>query len=134
MLANVPPEEAGRLLVQSKDPMIVKVAVGRDAGAGAKDLKADLVGQVGSTGVAEGPARVIFSVEQRGEVQEGDILVAPTTYTTWTPAFALIKGAVVDRGGALAHAAIVGREYGIPVVEAFNGQSTVTKVLCFPLW
>lgn len=125
LLAKVSPEEAGRLLMKSKDPMLLKIAVGREAGA-RPDLKADLVGQVGSTGVAEGPARVIFSVEQLEEVQQGDILVAPTTYTTWTPVFALIKGAVIDRGGALAHAAIVGREYGIPVViNVVDGSSRI---------
>ena len=53
-------------------------------------------------------------------------MVAPTTYSTWTPVFTLIKGAVIDRGGALAHAAIVGREYGIPVVvNVINGSSTI---------
>lgn len=125
LLGNVSPEEAGRMLVQSKDPMIVKVAVGRAAGA-VLDKKADLVGQCGSPGVVEGSARVIFSVEQLGEVQKGEILVAPTTYTTWTPVFALIKGAVIDRGGALAHAAIVGREYGIPVViNVIEGSSKI---------
>ena len=35
-----------------------------------------------------------------------------------------VKGVVVDRGGALSHAAIVGREYGIPVVmNIFEGTT-----------
>ena len=44
------------------------------------------------------------------------ILVSPQTNSTWTPLFGIIKGAVTDAGGTMAHAAIVGREYGIPAV------------------
>ena len=47
-------------------------------------------------------------------VKEGDILVAASTSPSWTPIFSMIKGVVVDRGASLSHAAIVGREYGIP--------------------
>jgi pyruvate,water dikinase len=50
------------------------------------------------------------------QIKAGEILVANFTYTTWTPAFAIIRAAVVDQGGTLSHAAITGREYGIPVV------------------
>ena len=50
------------------------------------------------------------------KVEEGDILVAANTGVSWTPVFNLISGAVVDMGGSLAHAAVVGREFGIPVV------------------
>ncbi|MDH5696218.1 MAG: PEP-utilizing enzyme [Dehalococcoidia bacterium] len=90
------------------------------------ELNADLYGVCGSPGFAEGPARVIMTVEQLGEVKPGDILVAPTTATTWTPVFALIKGAVIDRGGPLAHAAIVGREYGIPIIlNVFEGTKKI---------
>ncbi len=43
----------------------------------------DLSGFPGSPGVAEGPARVITSVEQLSEVQDGEILVCPTTTPSW---------------------------------------------------
>jgi phosphohistidine swiveling domain-containing protein len=60
------------------------------------------------------------------QVQEGDILVAPTTYPIWTPVFYKIKGVNVDPGASLSHAAIVGREYGIPVVmNVFEGTSKI---------
>ena len=36
----------------------------------------------------------------------------------WTPAFAKIAACVCDGGGTLSHAAIVGREYGVPTVTA----------------
>jgi phosphoenolpyruvate-protein kinase (PTS system EI component) len=38
----------------------------------------------------------------------------------------MIRGVVVDRGGSLSHAAIVGREYGIPVVmNTFEGTAKI---------
>ena len=38
----------------------------------------------------------------------------------------MIKGVVVDRGASLSHAAIVGREYGIPVVmNVFEGTNKI---------
>ncbi|NIR16073.1 MAG: hypothetical protein GWN86_19985, partial [Desulfobacterales bacterium] len=70
------------------------------------ELKADLLGISGAPGVAEGPARVLIAPEEISQIQPGEILVATFTFTTWTPAFAIIKGAVVDQGGTLSHAAI----------------------------
>jgi len=83
------------------------------AGAGAANV---LTGFAGSPGVAEGPARVIMTVEQLHEIQPGEILVAPVTSTSWTAVFDQIAGAVSDLGGIMSHAAIVSREYGLPAV------------------
>ena len=69
-----------------------------------------------SPGVVEGPARVIFTPEQIGEMQEGEILVAPLTAPSWAPIFGKIKATVTDTGGMMSHAAIVCREYGLPAV------------------
>jgi len=81
-----------------------------------EEVGATLVGAAGAPGVVEGIARVIMTDEQWDEVQPGEILVSPYTSPTWTPLFGIIKAAVTDGGGYLAHAAIVGREYGIPAV------------------
>jgi phosphoenolpyruvate synthase/pyruvate phosphate dikinase len=90
------------------------------------ELKADLYGACGSPGVAEGPARVVMTEEELHLVQEGEILVAVSTSPSWTPVFSMIKGVVVDRGASLSHAAIVGREYGIPVVmNVFEGTAKI---------
>jgi pyruvate,water dikinase len=90
-------------------------------------LKADLYGVCGAPGVAEGPARVVLTYEHLGEVKPGEILVAPTTGPSWTPVFGIIKGAVVDRGGTLSHASVVGREHGIPVaIQVFEGTKKIT--------
>jgi phosphohistidine swiveling domain-containing protein len=113
------------VLVQSMDPIALKVVVGSMPQV-RPELKADLYGVCGSPGVAEGTARVIMTEDELHLVQEGDILVAATTSPSWTPVFSIIKGVVVDRGAGLSHAAIVGREYGIPVVmNVFEGTAKI---------
>jgi pyruvate,water dikinase len=81
-------------------------------------------GIAGSPGVAEGLARVILDVEQLADVQDGEILIAPFTSTSWTPVFGRIAGAVTDAGGVMCHAAIIAREYGLPAVL---GAGSATK-------
>ena len=83
-----------------------------------------LTGFAGSPGVAEGLARVILRTEQLNEVEDGEILVAPSTSPSWTPIFGRIAAAVLDSGGMMSHAAIVAREYGLPAVV---GTGTGTK-------
>lgn len=75
-----------------------------------------LTGFAGSPGLAEGPARVITSVEELKDVQSGEILVCPITTPSWAPVFPRIKATVTDIGGMMSHAAIVCREYGLPAV------------------
>lgn len=114
-------DQAMKVLVQSNDPIALKVVVGSMPEV-RPELKADLYGTCGSPGVAEGTARVIMTEDELHLVKEGDILVAVSTSPSWTPVFSMIRGVVVDRGASLSHAAIVGREYGIPVVmNVFEG-------------
>ncbi|HMM54000.1 MAG TPA: PEP-utilizing enzyme [Candidatus Desulfobacillus sp.] len=83
-------------------------------------------GMAGSPGIVEGKARVCRSVEDVRNLQEGEILVAPTTSPSWAPAFAKIKACVTDVGGVMSHAAIVCREYGMPAVV---GTGHATKII-----
>ena len=118
-------EAVGMDLIPSGDPIIIKIVVG-ELPRVRPELKADIYGVCGSPGVAEGPARVITNYNQLDEVQNGDILVCPGTNPAWTPVFGLVKAVVSDRGGTLSHTAIVGREYGIPVlVNTFTGSSMI---------
>jgi pyruvate, water dikinase len=88
------------------------------------DAPADtLTGIAGSPSVAEGLARVILDVDQLSDVQDGEILIAQFTSTSWTPLFAKIAAAVTDAGGVMCHAAIVAREYGLPAVLG-TGRAT----------
>jgi pyruvate,water dikinase len=78
-----------------------------------------------SPGVVEGVARVIFSPDEIGLLQEGEILVAPLTAPSWAPIFGKIQATVTDTGGMMSHAAIVCREYGLPAVTG-TGFATST--------
>ena len=118
-------DQAMGVLVQSNDPIALKVVVGSMPEV-RPELKADLYGTCGSPGMAEGTARVIMTEDELHLVQENDILVAASTSPSWTPIFSMIQGVVVDRGASLSHAAIVGREYGIPVVmNVFEGTTKI---------
>jgi pyruvate, water dikinase len=83
-----------------------------------------LRGTAASSGVVEGLARVVHTVDQLREVEDGEILVASCTSTSWTPVFGRIAAAVMDAGGVMCHAAIVAREYGLPAVL---GTGSATK-------
>ncbi len=92
-------------------------------GAGGVD-DGSLGGMAASPGVAEGPARVIFKPEEVGDLEDGEILVAPITAPSWAPVFPKIGACVTDIGGMMSHAAIVCREYGVPAVTG-TGFGTV---------
>ncbi len=84
----------------------------------------EVPGIAASPGVAEGSARVILDADELRQLEQGEILVAPSTSTSWTPVFGRLAGAVLDVGGIMCHAAIVAREYGLPAVV---GTGTGTK-------
>jgi pyruvate,water dikinase len=75
-----------------------------------------VTGQSASRGVATGHARIIRTLAEADRLVPGEILVAVTTSPPWTPLFGVASAIVTDAGGALSHAAIVAREYGIPAV------------------
>lgn len=77
-----------------------------------------------SPGVYEGPARVVNGSEEFDRIQQGDVLVARNTSAAFNVVLPLLGAIVTDRGGALSHAAIVAREYGIPGVVSTR---TATK-------
>jgi pyruvate,water dikinase len=76
-----------------------------------------LLGISGSSGVAEGVARVVMDPAQAPVLlTREDILVVPFSDTSWTPLFSSVGGVVAEVGGQLSHSAIVAREYGVPAV------------------
>jgi pyruvate,water dikinase len=92
--------------------------------AGTDASSNEIRGFAASSGVVEGPARVVKSVEEICRLQKGDILVCQVTNPTWAPIFQKIAGAVSDIGGSMSHAAIVAREYSLPAVV---GTGTATS-------
>jgi phosphohistidine swiveling domain-containing protein len=85
-----------------------------------------LKGLGASTGVYEGPARVVESAEQFDQVKKGEVLVCKMTSPSWVVLFTKIGGLVTDSGGALSHPAVVSREFGIPAVV---GTRTATQAI-----
>jgi pyruvate,water dikinase len=76
-----------------------------------------LLGISGSSGVAEGIARVVMDPAQAPKLfTREDVLVVPFSDASWTPLFSSVGGVVAEVGGQLSHSAIVAREYGVPAV------------------
>lgn len=110
------PEEAvGMDLLPSGDAMAIKIVLG-ELPEVKPELNADLWGLCGCGGEAEGTARVCFVYEDLRNLKAGEILVCPSTNAAWTPVFSLVQGVITDAGGTLCHAAIIGREYGVPTI------------------
>jgi pyruvate,water dikinase len=102
-------------LIPAYDAIAIKIVVGEQPTV-KPELKADMWGLCGCAGEAEGTARVCFVYDDLKKVQPGDILVCPASQPSWTPVYSIIKGVITDSGGTLCHAAIIGREYGIPTI------------------
>ena len=95
--------------------------------AGAGTDSNEVRGFAASSGVVEGIARIVMSVEEISRLQQGDILVCQVTNPTWTPIFQKIRAAVSDIGGSMSHAAIVAREYGLPAVVGTGNATSKIK-------
>lgn len=86
----------------------------------------ELRGVSGSSGIKTGTACIVLDKSDFAKLKNGDILICNFTSPEWTPLFSLASAVVSDTGGALSHAAIVAREYGIPAVL---GTGNATKVI-----
>ncbi len=69
-----------------------------------------------SSGTCCGPARIVHSPQEAGDLGTGYVLVCPSTDPSWTPLFVGACGAVLEQGGMLSHGAVVAREMGLPAV------------------
>jgi pyruvate,water dikinase len=67
-------------------------------------------------------ARVVLHPDA-AHLEPDEILVAPSTDPGWTPLFLKAAGLVMEVGGAMAHGAIVAREYGLPAVVGVTGAT-----------
>jgi pyruvate, water dikinase len=66
--------------------------------------------------IGTGKVRLVHSISQMDEVQDGDILVTDMTDPNWEPVMKRASAIVTNRGGRTCHAAIIARELGIPAV------------------
>lgn len=76
--------------------------------------------------IASGKARVIEKADELDTFVDGEVLVARMTDPDWGPVMKKAAAIVTDEGGRACHAAIVGRELGIPVVV---GTGKATQIL-----
>jgi len=76
--------------------------------------------------IGSGPVRVVDSIDEMDQVQDGDVLVTDMTDPDWEPVMKRASAIVTDRGGRTCHAAIIARELGIPAVV---GCGDATEVL-----
>jgi phosphohistidine swiveling domain-containing protein len=75
-----------------------------------------VVGIPGNDGVCEGVARRIDQIDDLLDLEDGEIVVAPSTGEAFNSILHLVGGIVTDHGSFICHAAIVAREMGFPAV------------------
>ncbi len=83
-----------------------------------------LLGVAGSPGVVQGTARVILDPTEPGDLEPGEILIAPITDPSWTPLFMAASAVVVNVGGQRSHAVVVSRELGLPCVASVTDATS----------
>ncbi len=76
--------------------------------------------------IGSGKANKIISAKDIGNFKKGEVLVTRATDPDWVPAMKLASAIVTDSGGRTCHAAIVGRELGVPVIV---GSEKGTKII-----
>ncbi len=93
-----------------------------------EEVEGDAVvkGQTASSGVASGPVKIVFSMNDLNKVNDGDILVTPMTNPDMVVAMKKAAAIITDEGGITSHAAIISREMQIPCIV---GTENATKVL-----
>ncbi|HLZ37345.1 MAG TPA: PEP-utilizing enzyme, partial [Mycobacteriales bacterium] len=101
------------LLSDGSEPAPERRAAGADG---------TLVGTAASPGTVTASARVLRD-PAAGRLEQGQILVAPSTDPGWTPLFLTAGGLVMEMGGPMSHGAVVAREYGIPAVVGVLGAT-----------
>ena len=74
-----------------------------------------------------GPARVLRDPADAAELRPGEVLVVTVADVGWTPLFLVASAVVTELGGALSHAALVAREYGVPSVVNVAGVTRAVR-------
>jgi len=80
-----------------------------------------------SPGVGIGPVKIIRNADELTKIEKGDVLVAEMTDPDYVSAMEKACAIVTDKGGSTSHAAIVGREMGIPVIVGTNNATKILK-------
>lgn len=87
-----------------------------------EDTQTVLQGFAASGGIVEGTCRVVTSVKQLAAVEEGAILVFPTSAPEIAAIASKLAGLVTEEGGRLGGATYYARETNIPCVTSVKGS------------
>jgi rifampicin phosphotransferase len=112
-----PPDPGGLPPGVARIMRAMMTGVGEIFGSSQAEHEERLVrGLAASSGVYEGPARLVSGPTEFDRIVQGDVLVTESTSEAFNILLPLLGAIVTDAGGLLSHAAIVAREYGIPSV------------------
>lgn len=91
-----------------------------------KDLKTRLLvtGQSIGQQIVTGVVRIVNSISDIEQFNQGDILVTGMTDPDWVPLMKKAGAIVTDQGGRTCHAAIVSRELQIPAIVGTRNATT----------
>ena len=93
-----------------------------------EELSGDrFVGVGASPGVVTGVVRVLREPGDGAALCPGEVLVTAVADVGWTPLFLVAAAVVTELGGALSHAALVAREYGVPTVVNVRGATRALR-------
>ena len=81
-----------------------------------QDEEGVIKGVAASGGVRRGRAKLVWTTDDFKKMTPGDVLVCRSSNVSWIPLFTIAGAVVTDVGGALSHAAVVAREFGVPAV------------------
>ncbi len=120
-----PPPKPGEFIDPFFDALGTRLLGVKPPSEGEQD-KNVIDGVAGSPGTYTGIARVVRSLEEAGDLQDGEIMVCEMTLPPWVPMFAIAGAVVSDVGGIMSHCAIIAREFGIPsVVGSVDGTARI---------
>jgi len=91
-----------------------------------KKQKPVLTGLSVGNKIATGKVKIIKDAKHLSDFQKGEILVTYATDPNWVPAMKLANAIITESGSRTCHAAIVGRELGVPTIV---GVKDATKIL-----
>ncbi len=81
-----------------------------------ESAEAIVTGRSIGQGIGAGKARVLKSLDEMDQLQEGEVLITDMTDPDWEPVMKRASAIVTNRGGRTCHAAIIARELGVAAV------------------
>jgi pyruvate kinase len=115
-------------LIKSGDLLVITAGVPVGIHGTTNLIRVHTVGDILARGTGigaravTGKVRIVRTVKDAQEnVQQGDILVAESTDRDYMPAIQKAGAIITEVGGLTSHAAIVGLQFGIPVIVGVDG-------------